>query len=66
MFELYPLKTTKTKYFKNWGYYLEIYSTLICGHAYNLNNDNQFFKIQFVDYTRKEIVERIKEKIKEG
>ena len=58
-----PLKTTKTKHFKNWAYYLEIYPNLICGHAYDLKKDDNFFKTKFIDYTKKEIIEMMKEKI---
>ena len=54
-----PLKTTKTKYYKDYGYYFEIYPSLICVHGYDLNsNDN--FKLQFMDYSKQEMIEKTK------
>ena len=54
-----PLKTTKTKYNIDYVYYFEIYPSLICVHGYDLNsNDN--FKLQFMDYSKQEMIEKTK------
>ena len=57
-----PLKTTKTKYYKDYGYYFEIYPSLICVHGYYLNSDDNF-KIKFIDYSKQEMIEMTRSKI---
>ena len=57
-----PLKTTKTKYYKDYAYYFEIYPSLICVHGYDLNSDDNF-QIKFIDYSKQEMIEMTRSKI---
>ena len=57
-----PLKTTKTKYFKDYGYYFEIYPSLICVHGYDLNSDDSF-KMKFMFHSKQEMIEKTKNEI---
>ena len=57
-----PLKTTKTKYYKDYGYYFETYPSLTCVHGYDLNS-NDSFKMKFIFHSKQEMIEMTKSKI---